>query len=173
MIQTLLLKIGIVAAVLVGACAATWFGADAHYSRQYQALKSSYEQAARDQQAKVDQTIADNQAAAKAVNDEAQQQIGTMATTISDLSVRLQHNAGSRTVTVRTTPSCPTIATVEPDRSTVTASPGPATAAPGPGEQPEVSIDASILTGVLDVSIDALKAELLWRKWVRDTRQTP
>jgi hypothetical protein len=173
MIQTLLLKIGIVAAVLIGACAATWFGADAHYSRQYEVLKSSYEQAAKDQQAKVNQTIADNQAAAKAVNDEAQEQIGSMAATIGDLSVRLQHNAGSRTVTVRAAPSCPTVAAVQPERPAAPASPGPAPETAGPSDHPEAIIDAGILTGVLDVSIDALRAELLWRQWVRETRQTP
>jgi hypothetical protein len=173
MIQTLLLKIGIVAAVLIGACTATWFGADAHYSRQYEALKSSYEQAAKDQQAKVNQTIADNKAAAKAVNDEAQEQIGSMAATIGDLSLRLQHNAGSRTVTVRAAPPCPTIAAVQPDRPAAAASTGTPAEAAGPSDHPEAIIDAGILTGVLDVSIDALRAELLWRQWVRETRQTP
>jgi hypothetical protein len=173
MIQTLALKIALVAAVLVGTGAATWGFADAHYSRQYEALKSSYEQAAKDQQAKVNQTIADNKAAAKAVNDEAQAQIGSMAATIGDLSIRLQHNAGGRTVTVRSAPSCPPVAAVQPERSAAPASSGPPAEAAGPSDHPEAIIDAGILTGVLDVSIDALRAELLWRKWVRETRQTP
>jgi hypothetical protein len=171
MIQTLALKIGIVAAVLAGACAATWFGADAHYSRQYVALKASYEQAAKDQQAKVDQTIADNQAAAKAVNNEAQQQIGSMAGTITSLLMRKP--AGGGAITVCTTAPRPAVAAVQPDRPATAASPGPTAAAPGPSQGPQAAIDAAVLTGVLDVSIDALKAELLWRKWVRDTRQTP
>ncbi len=168
MIQMLALKIGLALAIVAGACGATWFAADSHYSNQYAALKAGYEQASRDQKAQVDRTIADNQAAAKAVNDEASQQIGSMARTIADLSVRASA-PGSRAITVRACPTSTPVATVQPDRSAVAASPGPA----AESAKPVATVDPAILSGIIDVSIDAIRAELLWRQWVKSTRQVP
>ncbi len=161
------LKIGIALAIVAGACGATWFGADAHYSRQYAALKAGYEQASRDQKAAVDRTIADNQAAAKAVNDEAKQQIGDMSRVIADLSVR--STAGGHALRVCAAPAGTVRPYLDPIGPAVTASPGRATE-PARTAQ-DAAIAPAILGNVLEVGIDALKAELLWREYARKTGQ--
>lgn len=172
------LKIGIAAAVLAGACAATWFAADSHYSQALSSLEGQLRGAAAAQKTAVDAQIATDQAAAKEVNDAAQTQIGNMAGTISDLSNRLQHAAGSHTITVRPAAPGPTVACVQPDRPAAAASSGPVpepakpTAGTAGSTQTDVAaIPADVLDGVLLVGIDALKAELLWREYVRKTGQ--
>lgn len=167
MIQTLALKIGLALAIVAGACGATWFAADAHYSDQYAALKAGYEQAARDQKAQVDKTVADNQAAAKAVDDEANQQISGMAGTITSLLMRKP--AGGSAVTVRACTAGTVRPYLDPVGPATTASPRPAPEPAGSGV--EAAIAPAILTNVLDVALDALKAELLWREYARKTGQ--
>lgn len=169
MIQTLALKIGLALAIVAGACGATWFMADAHYSGQYVALKTGYEQAARDQKAQVDKTIADNAAAAKEIDAQAQQQIGSMARTIADLSVRSA--AGHSAVRLCAAAPSPTQPVVQPDRPAAAGSIKPAAEPARPAV--EAAIEPAILGGVLDTAIDAIRAELLWRDWARRTDQTP
>src|SRR6266403_3709749 len=162
----LVLKIALALAIVGGACGATWFAADARYSRQYAALRGAYEQASRDQKAVVERTIADNQAAAKAVNDEAKQQIGDMSRVIADLSVR--STAGGHALRVCAAPAGTVRPYLDPIGPAVTA--GPGRAAEPARAAPDAAITPAILWNVLDVGIDALKAELLWREWVRQTR---
>jgi hypothetical protein len=170
-IELTLMKIGIAAAVLIGACVATWFAADAHYSQALSNLEGQLKGAAEVQQKAVDKQRADDAAAAKDIDDQAKTQIGSMAATISDLSVRLQH-AGGHTITVRPAPACPAVAAVQPDRPAVATGDRPVPEPAKPAPQPAVAtIPADVLDGTLGVGIDALKAELLWRQWVRQTRQ--
>jgi len=165
MIQTLALKIGLALAIVVGACGATWFAADARYSRQYAALKAGYEQASKDQKAVVDKTIADNQAAAKDIDGKAEQ-IEGMAAVISDLSVRV----GTGHSSVRMcAPAAGTVRPyLDPIGPAVTAGDRPAAAA----AEPDIGIARGIVSGALEVGIDALKAELFWREYARRTGQT-
>ncbi len=165
MLQTLALKIGIALAIVAGACGATWFAADSHYSQQYAALKAGYEQASRDQKAQVDRTIAENAAAAKDIDVQAQQQIGSMAGTITSLLMRKP--AGGSAITVcATAPSAP-VAAVQSDRPAAAASnPAPAAAA-----GPDIGIARDTLAGALDVGLDALRADVLFREYLRRTGQ--
>ena len=165
MIQTLALKVGLALAIVAGACGATWFAADSHYSQQYAALKAGYEQASRDQKAQVDRTIAENAAAAKDIDAQAQQQIGSMARTIADLSVR---SAASRiAVRVCPAPASAPVAAVQSDRPAAAASnPAPAAAA-----GPDIGIARDTLAGALDVGLDALRADVLFREYLRRTGQ--
>jgi hypothetical protein len=165
MMQTLALKIGLAFAIMAGACGATWGLADAFYSRQYAALVASYEQAAKDQKAQVDKTVADNQAAAKAVDDEAKSQIGSMASVITTLSVR--NAAGRNAVHLCPAPASAPIADAKPERPADTAGDRPAAIA----AEPDIGIARDTVTGALTVGIDALKAELLFREYVRKTGQ--
>jgi len=163
--NVLVLKIGLALAIVAGACGATWFAADARYSRQYAALKAGYEQASKDQKAVVDKTIADNQAAAKDIDGKAER-IKSMAGVISDLSVRV--GAGRGAVRV-----CPAAAGtvrpyLDPIGPAVTAGDRPAAAA----AEPDIGIARGVVSGALEVGIDALKAELFWREYARRTGQT-
>jgi hypothetical protein len=163
MIQTLALKIGL--ALAIGACGATWFAADAHYSKQYAALKAGYEQAAKDQKAVVDKTIAENTAVTEDINGKAQQ-ISSMGTVLGDLSVRLDA-ANHRPVRL-----CPAAAGairpyLDPIGPAITASDRPAPAV----AEPDIGIARGVVSGALEVGIDALKAELFWREYARRTGQ--
>lgn len=168
MLQALALKLGIGAAILAAVAAGTWGMADAHYSRQYERLKASYEAAAAIQREQVDRTIADNQAAAKAVNDEAQQQIGSMATAMADLSSRLQH-AGSHPVRLCPAPAGTVRPYLDPIGPAVTAGDRPAPAA----AEPDIGIARNVLVGALTIGIDSLKAQQFWRTYARRTKQAP
>ena len=176
-LQTDAVEIGISVVVIAAACSVTWFAADAHYSKQLASFKGQIEGAAAAQKAAVTAQIKIDQDAAKEVDDATKQQIGSMAETISDLSLRLQHAASSGTRTVRPAPAGPAVACVKPDRSAAAAGGGPVREPEKPvaaaGSEPEnAAISADILDGVLTVGIDALKAELLWRQYVRQTGQT-
>jgi hypothetical protein len=166
MIQTLALKIGIALAILAGACGATWFASAAHYEQQYTALKSSYEQAARDQQLHVAETIASNQLAAKDIDEKAKVQIGSMAATISDLSVRLQHSsAGRGAIAMCAATAGPAHAdAIAPGRAIA-----PSADAAAVPAQPalQAAIDPDVLADALDTGIEALRAELLFRQWAK------
>jgi hypothetical protein len=168
--QDLLLKIGLALAIIAGSCGATWFAADAHYSSQYTALKAGYEQASRDQTLHVAQTIASNAQASKEINDQAQTQIGSMAAVIGDLSKRLQQRSGTGPISLCPAATSPaSAAAVSPGR-TVTASPD-AVAVPEKRVDQAAAIDPNILGDALETGIAALKAEILWRQYIRRTGQ--
>jgi len=168
-IQAIALKLGLGAAILAAVVAGTWGAADAHYSRQYAALKASYEAAAAIQKEQVDRTIADNQAAAEAVNVAAQQQIGSMASVMADLSVRLKSGGGASRLCPA--PTSTVSAGIQPDRPAAAAS--DRRPAGNPGSSQSIAIDAGALGASLEVGIDALRAELLWREYARRTKQAP
>lgn len=172
-LQVGLLEAGIAAAVLAGVCGATWFAADAHYSQALASLEGQLEGAAKAQKTAVDAQIATDQAAAKEIDGEAQQQIGSMASVISDLSVRVA--SGGRTVSLCTTAASTLIAHVQPDRPAATASPGPpanpAAAAPGVAPVSPAGVDLGSLTDAIELGVESVKAELLWREYARRTGQ--
>lgn len=172
-LQVGLLEAGIAAAVLAGACGATWFGAAAYYSKELSSLEGQLLAAASAQKAAVDAQIATDQAAAKEVDNEAQQQIGSMASVIIDLSMR--NAAGSRTAALCASPASAAIAHGQPDRSSATASSGPtatpSAAAPSPPAISTPSIDLGALSDALELGVESVKAELLWRQYARQTGQ--
>lgn len=178
------LKIGIAVAVLAGACGMTWFAADAHYSQALSDLQGQLkgaEQVRKDalaDQAKKDADFA------KGIDDEAKQQIGSMASVIADLSTRsaaisLQRPRGQSNgaalpgrVASSVPRDCPAVSDVQPERRSAAASD---TAIPAP-EKPTsdaatACLDRAVLDGTLDVGIDAMKAELLFRQFERGTGQ--
>lgn len=162
--NALLARVGIAVTILIGACLATWFAASAHYSKQYVALKSGYEQAARDQAMRVEELVRSNQAATKRINDEAQKQLAGRDAAIAAL--RLHVNAGRGAISLCPSPQ----GSGKPDgsqRPGVTTSPQQPTGTQGP-----VAIDPAVLAAALDIGIGALRSELLWRDYARSTNQT-
>jgi hypothetical protein len=166
-LTALLLKVGIAVAVLVGACAATWFRADAHYSQALASLEGQLKGAAAEQKKAVDAQIKLDADAAKGIDDEAKAQIGSMASTIADLSLR---NAAGRSA-VRVCPAAisPYLAPAVTLGPAAAAGDRPAPATP----EPDIGIARETLTDAVTVGLDALKAELLWRKWAREVEQHP
>lgn len=162
-----LLRVVIVLTLAAGEAAAVWFAADAHYSRAYVALQADYQQATKDQAAEAAATLSRYAAASQEVNDEAQKQLAGMAATLADLRLRAPA-AGQPTVSLCTAqgPGRPPDAAVGPAAA---GSPGGAPSAAGSGI--ELAIDAGALGDTLDVAIDALSAELLWRQYARQTGQ--
>jgi hypothetical protein len=153
------------AALIAAVAGTTWFAADAHYTKQYTSLKSQYEQAAKDAKAERDATIAANKAAAERINNEAQEQIASMAAAIGDLSVRV--NAGHGTIRVCPAPQGAAGAAQPPVGSTAAGSAG---AVAGP-QSTDLAIDGAILNDTLDAAIAAITAELQWRDYARSTGQ--
>jgi hypothetical protein len=167
-IEITALKISVAVAVLIGACAATWFKADAHYSQALSSLEGQLKGASEAQQKAVDKQKADDAAVTKDINEQAQQQIGSMAGTISALLLRKP--AGSGAISVCTSSPSAARAPVQPERPAAAASPGPPAIPARPSI--EAAIDPGTLTDSLTVGIDAIKAELLWRDYARRTGQT-
>lgn len=175
-LQIGLLEVGIALAVLAGGCGITWFAADAHYSQALSSLEGQLEGAAAAQKAAVNAQIKMDQDAAKEVDNEAKQQIGSMADTISYLStLSMRKPAGGSTITVRPAAPGPAIACVQPDRPAIATGdrpvPEPAKPASEPVAASAATIPADVLDGVLTVGQDALKAELLYREYLRRTGQ--
>jgi hypothetical protein len=171
MLDKLLLEAGISIAVLLGVAGVTWFAADAHYSQALASLEGQLKGAATAQAEAVAKQKQQDAEAAKEIDNEAQNQIGTMAGTIGDLSQRLwlQEHSPRRTITL--CPSTPSAArsSPEPERPATPASPGPA-----PGPQNTVTVlDPAIVSDAIDLGIDAIKAELFWRSYARKTGQAP
>lgn len=172
-LQVGLLEAGIAVAVLAGACGATWFAADAHYSKQLSSLEGQFEAAAKAQRAAVDAKIAKDQDTAKEVDSEAQQQISSMASVIADLSMRSA--ARSHSGALCATSSGAPVARVQSDRSAAPASSGspaaPPAAAPAAAAVSAPGIDLGALSDALEIGVESVKAELLWRQYARETGQ--
>lgn len=153
-------------AILLGACVATWFAADAYYSHQYEALKASIIQQAKDSQKIEDDRARENETVSKEIDREARIQISDMAVVMADLSLRLKA-ANSRSLKVCTAPA----GTVRPYLDPI----GPA--APGTDRLPRKPIEATVglssgeLKDILTIGIDSLKTELFWRDYARRTGQ--
>jgi len=162
--QALALKIALLAAIMVGACVATWFKADAYYSQKYTSLKAQYEQAAKDQEIEKAKLLATYAHAAQEVNDEAKYTISGMSVSISDLGMRLRSSHSALSMCTSTASA----------GSTGEQPNGPATAASvGAVANPQatIGIDANVLASTLDTAIDAIEANVLWRKYARETGQ--
>lgn len=155
-------------AVLAGACGATWFMADAHYSKQYVALKSQYEQATKDQAAENAATLTQYAQAALGVQDEAKSELADMDATIDDLRVRLSTASGPAIKVSRSASSAGTHAVA--NGSATAASSGSSAAATGSAT---ACLDVDTERLALTVGKDALSAEILWRKFARGTGQIP
>lgn len=156
-------------ALVAGACATTWFIADAHYTKQYTALKASYEQAGKDQAAEDAATLTRYAAASQEINDEATKQIAGLSTDIADLRVR---NEGSTSALQLCTsdqvrPSVPVA-----DGSGTSASPGSDASASGSSE-PTVAVPLAEYKDELSIGIKAIDAELAMRRIFREGGQAP
>lgn len=160
-IQLWLLKLGIVAALMLAVGVGAWFAADAHYSKKYEDLKSSYQQATKDQAAILTQYAQ----ASMEINDEAKSKLAGAGTVVRDLSVRLDGSHAALQICTSTTG-----VDEYANRSAAAGSTGPA----GTGTQPigaTVSVDPQTYHDELSVAIDAITAELLWRDYARRTGQ--
>ena len=168
-----LLEASIALAILIGSCVATWFAADAHYSRAFSSLEGQLDEAARLQQRAVAEQIAKDGQAAKAVDDEAKSQIGSMSAVIADLSLRNAHPGGTGRLCAgapgpavpRPQPDRPAAAggSGTPSGPAAASAPAPAVSAPG--------IDLGALGDALELGKESIKAELLWREYARKTGQ--
>lgn len=163
--QIWLLKGVAALAVLAAIVAGTWFKADAYYSAKYDNLKGQLVAEAKDQQKQVDATIANNTMVAKEINDEAVNQIGLMSDVISDLSVRL--NTSRRPFTV-----CPATAGTPAIGAAPNGSGTTATAGRDPVPSTGIVVDRQVLTDILQAADDAVTADILWRKYARETGQS-
>jgi hypothetical protein len=176
--MSLLQKWGLIAitvlALMAGSAGAAWFAADAHYSKQYTALKASYEQASKDQAAEDAAVLKNYAQAALEVQGEAQSQIAGLSANIRDLGVRVQSAHSALRICTSGDP--------------VSSGPVPATNGPGTGSGPTapanavgstqppvtaqtISIDPDILRDDLQIGIKATSAELLYRQLLRDGGQ--
>lgn len=156
-------------ALVAGACVTTWFIADAHYTKQYTALKASYEQANKDQAAEDATTLTRYAAASLQVNDEAQKQIAGMSVDIADLSMR---HSGSVTALQ--------LCTADSVREPVPVAVGPGTAAspgsdasPVGSSEPTVAVPLTEYRDTLSIGIKAIDAELAMRRIFREGGQAP
>lgn len=168
-----LLEVGIALAILIGACVATWFAADAHYSKAMSNLQGQLDEAARLQQRAVAEQIAKDGQAAKAVDDEAKSQIGSMSAVIADLSVRNAHPGGTGRLCAAA--PGPAVPRVQSDRSAAPggsiAPAGPPAASAGPPAVSTPGIDLGALGDALELGKESIQAELLWREYARKTGQ--
>jgi hypothetical protein len=167
-LQATALEIGIAASILAGSCGVTWFAAAAHYSKDYSTLTGEVKQAGADS-LKVEKTKeAGNAAATAEVNDEAKQQISDMAGTITALLLR-KPAAVVVTRSVCAAPAGPVRPYLDPVGPAITASDRQPAAAARPDL--EIGIARDTIVPALDVGLDALKAELLLREYLRKTGQ--
>ena len=166
-----LLEAGIALAILIGSCIATWFAADAHYSKTLSNLQGQLDGAAQTQQRVVAEQIAKDGQAAKAVDDEAKSQIGSMSAVIADLSVRNAHPSGTgRLCAAGQGPQVPDRQSARPAAPGGSNSPAgpPAASTPAPAVSAP-GIDLGALGDALELGSQSIKAELLWREWARKT----
>jgi hypothetical protein len=162
-----------VLALMIGSAGAAWFAADAHYGKQYAALKASYEQASKDQAVEAAATLTRYASAAMEVQDEAQSQIAGLSTDIRDLGVRVQSaHSALRICTDDSVPSGPVPAAVGSGvASGPTASANAAGSAKPDLPAQTIAIDPDILRDDLEIGIKATAAELLYRQLLRDGGQ--
>ena len=158
MIKVWALKIGIVLALLIAVVTGTWFAADAHYSKQYTSLEAQLRQEAKDQEVENAKTLARYATAAQEINDETQ----TKLAGANDHVARLVRESRDRANQVSVCPATPG------QLAAANAANGPAVA--GSDQSATVALEAATLRSALEVGIDALNAELLWRKWAAETR---
>jgi hypothetical protein len=184
-IELTALKIGIAVAVLLGACGATWFGADAYYSKALNNLEGQLKAASKAQQDELKTQSKQDTAVTNEVDNEAQQQIGSMAVEIADLSTRnadirvqLSRSQADRAkvpgrVATGVPANCPAIADVQPERSTAPTGdrPIPETTRSDSSPTESAKLDASVLDDIITTGEDALKAELLFRQFERGVGQ--
>jgi hypothetical protein len=165
-VNPLLIKIAAIAAIIVAIVGTTWFAADAHYSKQYAALKAEITQAAKDEQVSTDATNIKNNYVTKEAFNEAQTQLANAQSNLDDLNKRMSNSTGativSRVVSQGKDSTC--------KLDTVSNGPGVDTGSGSVGKvegtvaSTEVStIDTLVLADVLQTGIDALNAELIWR----------
>ena len=160
--QTLLLKIGLSLATLFAVISVTWFAAASHYSGKFVALRAQYEQAAKDAQKAADDKVLHDNYVSKEVNDEALQKLAGMSSTIDDLSSRLRQHP-----TIITTSDPSTCQAANGTPATVgSATPGSPNPAQGSSSTTS-TLDTKALSDILDLGIDAINAELLWREWAK------
>lgn len=162
-----LAKLAVYAGVLSTCIVGTWFSADAYFSQEYEALKASVIQKAKDDQKAEDDRARANETVSKEVYSEAQSQIGDMATVMADLSVRLKSHPSPLH-------SCPVTPGslqpyVQPGGPQAPVAREPASGAAGPA--PDVGVDRDTLKSVLTAAKQAVIAELLWRRYARGTGQ--
>jgi hypothetical protein len=179
------LKIGIAIAILAGACGATWFGADAYYSKALNNLEGQLKGANKVQKDELKTQAAKDTETTKGIDDEAQQQIGSMASVIADLSTRnaaisvqlARSQADGAKVPGRIAASvpadCSTVINAQSNGSGTTTGDRPVSKDAGSvGAAAEsAKLDAAVLDGILVTGQDALKAELLFRQFERGVGQ--
>jgi hypothetical protein len=183
MIQATLLEIGIAVVVLIGACGITWFAADAHYSQALSSLEGQLKGANTVQKDELKAGATKDTAVTKGIDDEAQQQIGSMATEIADLSKRnllisLQHTKRevngtevSGRITTSVPADCPAVVDAKSDGRGTTTGNRPIPETTGPVEE-SATISAAVLDRSLAIGQDSIKAELLFRQFERGVGQS-
>jgi hypothetical protein len=160
----LTLKIVIGILVIAGAFGFGFLEAKAHYDSKYQALAAETKQAGIDQQKKVDAQIIQDQYVTKEIYNEAQSQLAAASAHVDSLL-----NNGPTVITKFVPTTCPgtSESNGQSANATVAGSPGQAQGTPAAASS---VIDTQALAASLDVGIDALGAELLWRKWYGETQ---
>jgi len=136
-----------------------------HYDgkRKFDILKAELTIQAKADQKRVDEIERDNEYVKKEIADDYKKLADTRGGTIADLSKRLRDRPTINLSTPGGTTCKPGDPAVGPGAS---GSESPPAAAPGP----TASLDAFVLRDALTIGRDALDAELLWRKWARETR---
>jgi hypothetical protein len=153
--------------IVLIACGITWGAADVHYSKQITALKVAHTQELKDQQAQDAATLSRYAATSLEVNDEAQKQIASMSSDIADLRVR-NDDAHAALQLCTSDPVRQPVPVA--DGSGAAASPGPDAAAPGSSE-PTVAVPLDEYKDQLKIGIQAIDAELLMRRILREGGQ--
>lgn len=162
-----LAKLAVYAGVLSTCIVGTWFAADAYFSREYEALKASVIQEAKDAQKAEDDRARANETVSKGVYDAAQTQIGDMAVVMADLSVRLKAHPSSLKVCPVTPGSLQPYVQPGGPQAPVAGESAPGVAGPAS----DVGIDRDTLKSILTAAKQAVIAELLWRRYARGTGQ--
>jgi hypothetical protein len=148
---------------LASLLAGSYYGGYVHGHSQFIALqaKDKEDRAAQEQAALA--TLAEYNKQKKEIQDEAQQEINSMAAALSDLSVR--YNKGTTALHM-----CSAASTKQFSQPT----PGPGSSASTGGTQANeesIAIAPEVLSDTLDTAIAAINAELEWRKYARNTGQ--
>ena len=147
----------------------TWFAADAHYSKQYVALKASYDQATKDQQAANDRLKSQFASDTKELENEYKAQLADLGSSISDLGMRLQgHGEALRICT-----NDPVWTSVPVANGSGTGSGPTAPAAATGSTEPTIAIPAGQLRDDLKIGIDAIAGEKALRRLLQEGGQTP
>lgn len=160
----LLLKIVASIGLLLAIIGSTWFASKAHYVSQFVALKAEIQQQAKDEQINIDAINLKNNFVTKEAYNEAQTQLANASNTIGDLNKRMQQHPTIVTSQVSGTKGCTNQLNTNTDGPGTNSSTGQSPELEGPTTS---SLDTETLRDVLSTGIDALNAELIWRKWNR------